>query len=140
LFQHAIQASCAAAITNDTSTTGHVTGFSTGMILPHRPRQEHETPGRILVLNMQPALGGKRNSEVCRYALLAPMQVLFYSGCIIFAFMFTTTRLIPYAGFVVILVALSGSYIWTGAGIAVSLAMARSGGESTDGTTPRFRR
>lgn len=49
----------------------------------------------------------------------------FYSGCIMFTFMFTTTWLMPwYAGFMMILVALSGSYLWTGAGAAVTFAMA----------------
>lgn len=52
----------------------------------------------------------------------------FYSGCIMFTFMFTTTWLMPwYAGFMMILVALSGSYLWTGAGAAVTLAMALYG-------------
>ena len=49
----------------------------------------------------------------------------FYSGCIMFTFMFTTTWLMPwYAGFMMILVAISGSYLWTGAGAAVTFAMA----------------
>ena len=42
-----------------------------------------------------------------------------------FTFMFTTSWLMPwYAGFMMILVALSGSYLWTGAGAAVTFAMA----------------
>lgn len=50
------------------------------------------------------------------------------SWCIMFTGMFTTTWLMPwYAGFMMILVALSGSYLWTGAGAAVTFAMALYG-------------
>lgn len=52
-------------------------------------------------------------------------SLAFYSGAIMFTFMFTTSWLMPwYAGFMMILVALSGSYLWTGTGVAVTFAMA----------------
>lgn len=51
-------------------------------------------------------------------------SLIFYSGVIMFAFLMTTTWLMPwYAGFLVILAALSGSYLWTGGAVAVTAVM-----------------
>jgi len=55
-------------------------------------------------------------------------SMIFYAGAIMFCFTFTTTWLMPwYAGFLVVLVALSGSYRFTAAAAGVTLVMSLYG-------------
>ncbi|MHB8896725.1 MAG: polyprenol phosphomannose-dependent alpha 1,6 mannosyltransferase MptB [Candidatus Geothermincolia bacterium] len=55
-------------------------------------------------------------------------SLIFYSGAILYAFMMTTTWLMPwYAGFAVVILALSGSYLMTCAGIGLTFVMSFMG-------------
>lgn len=55
-------------------------------------------------------------------------SLILYSGVIIFTFTLTTSWLMPwYAGFQLVLLALSGSYRWTAAAVAVTLVMSLYG-------------
>lgn len=55
-------------------------------------------------------------------------SLIFYAGIIIFTFTLTTTWLMPwYAGFQLVLLALTGSYRWTVAGVGLTLIMSLYG-------------